>query len=76
VGGNHVKLRRREGTGGALPMTMVVRPWVTWSVVEAQKMPKVPLRLEMDDIIFVPGREVGEMEGCGGPPAGCEGSGS
>jgi len=45
------------------PVRMVVRswaerPWVTWSAVEVQKMAEAPLRLKMDDIIFIPDREV------------------
>jgi hypothetical protein len=52
--------RRGCGRGGALPVTMAVRPaaerpWVTWSAVEAQEKPEAPFRLKIHGSIVASG---------------------
>jgi hypothetical protein len=55
--------RKACGRGGALPVTMAVRPeavrpWVTWSAVEAQEKPEAPFRLKIDGSIVASGVSV------------------
>jgi hypothetical protein len=73
VGTNRIVMRdgskgkkKAGGRGGALPVTMAVRPaaerpWVTWSAVEAQEKPEAPFRLKIHGGIVACGSAVVDL---------------